>query len=88
MHDHQIPMKLFGIVGLVITLFCILGYMVNEEAISVQVVSSINNGVWGATTLFSLMFTICSFLGRKGLAIISGVLVIIGMVIYFGFLDL
>lgn len=88
MRNHQIPMRLFGFVGLVITLFCILGYMVNEEAISAQVISPINNWVWGTTTALSLVFTICSFLNRKKLAIVSGILVVIGMVIYFGFLDL
>ncbi len=87
LRNKQIPMKLFGFVGLVVTAFCILGYMINEEAISAQAASPINNWVWGMTTVFALAFTICAFLKQKRFAIISFSLMVLGMVIYFGFLS-
>ncbi len=87
LRNKQIPMKLFGFVGLIVTAFCILGYMINEEAISAQAASPINNWVWGITTVFALAFTICSFLNQRRFAIISFSLMVLGMVIYFGFLS-
>ncbi|WP_203639529.1 hypothetical protein [Levilactobacillus wangkuiensis] len=87
LRNNQIPMKLFGFFGLVVTAFCILGYMINEEAISAQAASPINNWVWGITTVFAIAFTICSFLNQKRFAIISFSFMVLGMVIYFGFLS-
>lgn len=87
MHKNQIPMKIFGFVGIIVTAYCILGYMINDEAVSAQAVPPINNWVWGMTTLFALIFTTCSFLNKKRFAFISVGLMILGMVIYFGVLN-
>ncbi|MFC6206744.1 hypothetical protein [Levilactobacillus tongjiangensis] len=87
MSKHQVPMWLLGLVGLVVSAFCILGYLINEEAISAQAAQPLNNWVWGITTIFALVFTVGSFLKRKRLAAVSLLVMIIGMVVYFGFLN-
>jgi len=36
MSKRHVPMWLLGLVGIVVSAFCIWGYLINEEAISAQ----------------------------------------------------
>ena len=81
---NKFPMKLVGIIGIGFSIFCIFSYMLNEEAISVQVMSAFLNWIWGVTTIFAVILTVCAFLEKKKLLLISLAVIIVSMLVYFG----